>query len=159
MLLVPLAASLDTGTLVLVLLGALGFVLLVVRGLLAARTPPTQHAAPEPGPSGNPPAGATLPEAGADEEAGLPVQRVEQDWRALDDPDREVDGTEGRPLEPVEALVARLRGGDARTCERAIDGLVRHGQAAVPALTAALSDPDPDLRVDARRALDRIAGA
>lgn len=159
MLLVPLAASLDTGTLVLVLLGALGFVLLVVRGLLAARTPPTQHAAPEPGPSGNPAAGTTRPEAGADEEAGLPVQRVDQDWRALDDPDREVDGTEGRPLEPVEALVARLRGGDARTCERAIDGLVRHGQAAVPALTAALSDPDPDLRVDARRALDRIAGA
>lgn len=154
----PLAASLDLGTLLLVLLVLAGLVVLVLRGLAAGRgaASPAPQAA-EPPPPARAPHDAAGP--GAEEDASLPAQRVEQDWRALDDPDREVDGEARPPLAPVEVLVGRLRGGDARTCERAIDDLVRHGAAAVPALEAALRDPDADLRVDARRALDRIAGA
>ncbi|MFM8979932.1 MAG: hypothetical protein ACKOSS_05660 [Planctomycetia bacterium] len=168
-----MAASIDLGTLALVLVAVVALVVLVLRGLAASRGSAEGPAAASP--AGAPPErlvllgeevhvdGAVQPgegmDAGGAGEEALPAVRVEQDWRALDDPDREVEGAAGGPLPPVDVLVARLRGGDARTCERAIDDLVRHGPAAVPALQAALADADPDLRVDARRALDRIAGA
>lgn len=159
----PSAASIDLGTLALVVLVLVALVVLVLRGLKAAREPAQAGDATAPAAAvGMAPAAPAAPDAGEAPEQGedaLPMVRVEQDWRALDDPDREVDGDARGPLAPVDVLVARLRGGDSRTCERAIEDLVRHGRAAVPALEAALADPDADLRVDARRALDRIAGA
>jgi hypothetical protein len=58
----------------------------------------------------------------------------------------------------VEALIDALRSGDPDVCHRAVEELVRHGTDAVPALEAAIAEGDPDLKVDAARALAIIRG-
>ena len=60
------------------------------------------------------------------------------------------------PPPDVETLMKRMRSGNPSVCREAIDALCAHGEAAVPALERALSDDDPDVRIDARKALDRI---
>jgi hypothetical protein len=59
------------------------------------------------------------------------------------------------PLD-VETLIQRMRSGNPAVCREAIDALCHHGEAAIPALERTLSDPDPDVRIDAQKALDRI---
>jgi HEAT repeat protein len=62
-----------------------------------------------------------------------------------------------RPPPPdVDTLIQRMRSGSPSVCREAIDGLCAHGEAAIPALERALSDPDPDVRIDAQKAIDRI---
>jgi hypothetical protein len=68
----------------------------------------------------------------------------------------ETEGELERPLRPVTELVDVLHTGDAIVCAEAVEELVRHGPAAVPALERALDDPDPDVRVDVSKALAAI---
>jgi hypothetical protein len=68
----------------------------------------------------------------------------------------EIDGINDRPLRPVSVLLDALHTGDAIVCAAAVEELVRHGAAAVPLLEGALQDEDPDVRVDAAKALAAI---
>jgi hypothetical protein len=114
--------------------------------------------APEPAEAGRTVAAADEP---AEEVADIdPAVALEGQWRAEEDPDREVEGEEPEEaLRPVDELIEVLRGGESRACERAVEELVKHGPAAVAALRAALQDPDADVRVDAKKALQRIEEA
>jgi hypothetical protein len=51
-----------------------------------------------------------------------------------------------------------LREGEPGPCRRAIDDLVEIGEPALPALKAAATEGDPDLAVDAQRAIRLIRG-
>ncbi len=74
-------------------------------------------------------------------------------------PDREYEGEgPGQALTPVSELLEILRGGESRACEEAVAELVRHGPGILPELEQALSDPDPDVRVDVRKAIDLLRG-
>jgi hypothetical protein len=65
---------------------------------------------------------------------------------------------EEKRLRSVPELIDALHTGDPGVCDAAIAELTRHGEAAVPALEQALGDEDPDVRIDARRALRAIRG-
>jgi hypothetical protein len=162
-----LAAGSDPGTVLLAVFGVFGVFLLVWLGLARAKPPaeappprPPEPAAPtETGAADGPP-GEAPPE---DEPPRITREEVDeavaQGWQAEDDPGWETEGAVGRRLRPVPLLIEVLRGGESRACERAIDELVEHGAAAVPALEQALEDPDADVRVDSRKALERIRQA
>jgi hypothetical protein len=68
----------------------------------------------------------------------------------------ETEGLPDRPLRPVPALIDALHTGDALVCAGAVEELVRHGGAALPALEEALHDDDPDVRVDVAKAIAAI---
>jgi hypothetical protein len=71
--------------------------------------------------------------------------------------DREYEGEEPeQALRPVAELLAVLRGGESRACERAVADLVRHGPGILPELEEASQDPDPDVRVDVKKAIDLL---
>ncbi len=77
---------------------------------------------------------------------------------ALSEPAPEIlEDVPGEPPESIESLIATLRKGEPAACRAALAGLISHGAAAVPALRAAADEGDPDLRVDALRALAEIA--
>ncbi|MDJ0521741.1 MAG: HEAT repeat domain-containing protein [Planctomycetota bacterium] len=56
----------------------------------------------------------------------------------------------------LDALVKILREGDPRQCSKAIQAFVAIGAPAVPRLEELCEDEDPDVRVDAQKALERI---
>jgi len=62
---------------------------------------------------------------------------------------------EGSGLD-VDACIAELRSGEPRRCRQAVERLVEIGPAALPKLRLLLEDPDPDVRVDAAKAIDGI---
>ncbi len=71
--------------------------------------------------------------------------------------DREYEGEEPeQPLAPVAELLEVLRGGESRACEQAVADLVRHGPGILPELEEASRDPDPDVRVDVKKAIDLL---
>lgn len=96
------------------------------------------------------------PGSQAEEGPVLPRIPVEsKEW--MEGEELEFEGAApSRPLPPVEALLDVLRAGEPNACHRAVEDLVRHGADALPALEAAIRDGDPDLRVDAARALALI---
>lgn len=115
--------------------------------------------------------GAAAPEEAAAEEpptpdglASAPLTPVLEPLEAelawdVPSPDREYEGgLPGRPLRPVAELLEVLRGGESRACEQAVAELARHGPAVLPELERASSDPDPDFRVDVKKAIDLIRG-
>jgi|GEM_PF-4434932 len=115
--------------------------------------------------------GAAAPESAAAEEAptaeGLasaplsPVPEPQEAELAWDAPsaDREYEGDlPGRPLRRVAELLEVLRGGESRACEQAVAELARHGPDALPELEQASRDPDPDFRVDVKKAIGLIRG-
>lgn len=86
--------------------------------------------------------------------------RVPRDLAVDEEPGRAADGSVAfEPPPTVARLIAELRGGEPAVCRAAVARLVAIGKGAVPALEALLGDDDPDLRVDAQRALDRIQAA
>jgi hypothetical protein len=62
------------------------------------------------------------------------------------------------PAPDADALIRVLRGGQPGPCREAVARLVEMGEAALPALEAALREDDPDLRFDVRRAIRQIRG-
>jgi hypothetical protein len=144
-----LAAGAEPGTVLLAVFGVFGVFLLVWLGLARAKppadAPPPRPPEPAPSPAPREASGA------ADEDEGPRITAEDVGW--------ETEGAARRRLRPVAALIDVLRSGESRSCERAVDELVEHGEAAVPALEEALKDPDADVRVDAKKALDRIRSA
>lgn len=59
----------------------------------------------------------------------------------------------------LDALVKVLREGDPRQCTKAIQAFVEVGAPAIPALEQLLEDEDPDVRIDAAKAIERIREA
>ena len=115
--------------------------------------------------------GAAAPEEAAAEEPPMPdglasapltplLEPLEAElaWDAPS-PDREYEGDlPGRSLRPVAELLEVLRGGESRACEQAVAELARHGPSVLPELEQASRDPDPDFRVDVKKAIDLIRG-
>jgi hypothetical protein len=98
---------------------------------------------------------AAAPES---DEPVLPaIPRSSTEWMEGDELEG-ADGPPDEPLRPIADLVADLHTGVPSVCDAAIRELTRHGEAAVPALERALADEDPDVRVDAARALAAIRG-
>lgn len=81
-------------------------------------------------------------------------EHVEYDPAGPDPWEAELGETE--PLRDVDTLVAVLRQGEPGPCRQAIQDLVAHGAGALPALRAAAAEDDPDLRIDAERAIGLI---
>jgi hypothetical protein len=116
----------------------------VAETLPSAFGPPTPEIKDEP---------AAVPE---EQEPVLPaIPRGSTEWMEGEDLEGR-DAPVDEELRPVAELIEDLRTGEPSLCDVAIRELTRHGQAAVPALERALDDEDPDLRVDAARALAAI---
>ncbi len=56
----------------------------------------------------------------------------------------------------LDALVKVLREGDPRQCTKAVQAFVEVGESAIPALEQLLEDEDPDVRIDAAKAIELI---
>ncbi len=77
--------------------------------------------------------------------------------RSVPPPPTFEDRTTDEHGEPIpEALVVILREGDPRACTRAVEVFARIGEPALPLLRKLMQDENPDVRVDARRALKLI---
>ncbi len=75
---------------------------------------------------------------------------------SVPDPWESPEVVEERP--DVDTLIEVLRSGEPGPCRKAVADLVAHGEAALPALRAAAEEGDPDLRIDAERAIELIEG-
>jgi hypothetical protein len=75
-----------------------------------------------------------------------------------EDPEAALEGELPQPPPNVADLIAVLKGGAPGPCRTAVDTLVAIGAPAISALEAAADEGDPDLRVDALRALELIRG-
>lgn len=130
-----------------------------------ARHVPPSPPEPTPGPMSPPadvlpsalaPAGPQIMQEVGGED-GEPVRAIPADsteW--MEGEALEGDGPRVHGLRPIAALMEALHSGEALVCADAVEELVHHGAAAVPALEQALQDDDQDVRVDAAKALAAI---
>ena len=93
-----------------------------------------------------------------------PEEPEDEDELFVEDPPADYlpEGTEEYEGPPPDAeahvaeLIEVLREGEPTPCRIAVEELVDIGAPALPALEAALEEGDPDLAIDARRAIERI---
>lgn len=88
----------------------------------------------------------------ADKEDELAPKPLPEDyWNVADE-------TAEKPVK-LDDLVATLHRGDPRECASAVQQFVRFGQEAVPVLRELIESDNPDVRIDAQKALDQIEGS
>jgi hypothetical protein len=120
----------------------------------------TRQQGPGPSEPAVPPDPFEAPAAPApDEPATEPVDErtieEEMEKEAVEAPE-EGELVPAPPPPDVDTLIRRIRSGDPAACRSAIDALCAYGEAALPALERALADPDPDVRIDVQKAIERI---
>ncbi len=146
-------------------LAGLALLALVVIGIVASAR--GRHAAPnEPAVAPDPferPAAPSPDESIVPPEGAMPLVAEEPvviDERELEEESiaapEEGELVPGEPPPTIDALMERIRSGNPASCREAVDLLVERGAEALPALRGALEDPDPDVRIDARKAIERI---